>query len=353
MGTEPTGKFNTHENYLRAFAQLAGFDYLSTPDPVLAALADDIRATRAFARARPSASPDINQVRKSLANAWGMELLLGVSGEIATDAELLGLVNAQGVVQAYYAVYHAAQALSVARGGRRVESHPATQKQFASLWMTPTFGVAPWCLASTKDGYSGLPSGHSVDETVHSWTSCTPDTCLDIACKALRTTREGQFKDAIKKAREQKRKKLREAWKAEEEARVRGGRRPRKEPSFSLPRLDPLERRSAEAGVRAHTLIDYLYRLRINAQYVDPSTFTEGAEMEYESQGVHRDLQRLVASTLLVHEIFIAAAISGPAMTKIVSDWMAARQPSGVGHIGFARRRDLVLPSVSDVSGGF
>lgn len=353
MGTEPTGKFNTHENYLRAFAQLAGFDYLSTSDPVMTALAADVRATRSFARARPSASPDINQVRKSLANAWGMELLLGVSGEIATDAELLGLVNAQGVVHAYYAVYHAAQALSVARGNRRAENHPATQKQFASLWMTTTFGVAPWCLASTKDGYSGLPSGHSVDESVHSWASCTPDTCLDIACKALRTTREGQFKDVIKKAREQKRKKVREAWKGEEEARVRGGRKPRKEPSFPLPRLDPLERRAAERSVRAHTLIDYLYRLRINAQYVDPSTFTEGAEMEYESKGVHRDLQRIVASTLLIHEIFVAAAIGAAAMTKIVGDWVTARQPSGVGHLGLARRRDLVIPSASSVSERF
>jgi hypothetical protein len=81
MGTEPAGKFDTHGNYLRAFAQLAGFDYLSVADAVLPALAKEIRSTRAFARVRRSPSPDIDQLRKSLSNAWGMELLLGVGGE--------------------------------------------------------------------------------------------------------------------------------------------------------------------------------------------------------------------------------------------------------------------------------
>ena len=198
-----------------------------------------------------------------------------------------------------------------------------------------------------------MPTGHAVDEKLHSWTACTPDTCLDIACKALRTTREGQFKEAIKKAREQKRKTARDAWRVDEERRVRAGRRPRKEPTFPLPRLDPTERRAAEDGVRPHSLIDYLYRLRINAQYVDPSTFTEGAEMEYESLGVHRDLQRIVAGSLLIHEVFIAATIGSAAMTKIVDDWVGARQPSGVGHIGLLRRHALIVPGVAAVSGGF
>lgn len=159
LGTEPTGKFNTHENYLRAFAQLAGFDYLSTTDSVLTRLALAVRSTRSFTHIKPAPSPDIEQVKKSLANAWGMELLLGVGGDIATDVELLGLVNAQGVVQAYYAVYHATQALAVARGGRRVESHPATQKQFASHWVNSAFGLRPWSLGAGPKGYEGLSTG--------------------------------------------------------------------------------------------------------------------------------------------------------------------------------------------------
>lgn len=191
-----------------------------------------------------------------------------------------------------------------------------------------------------------------VNESVHSWTACTPDTCVDLACKALRTTREGQFREAVKKAKEQKRKSLRDRWQREEEARLRDGRRRRKEPRFPLPRLTPQERNGACERVRSHTLIDYLYRLRINAQYVDPSTFTEGAELEYESRGVHRDLQRIVASTLMPHEIFIASTL-GATMMTIVDDWIAARQPSGVGHIGVIRRRDVITPDVSAVSGGF
>ncbi len=75
--------------------------------------------------------------------------------------------------------------------------------------------------------------------------------------------------------------------------------------------------------------------------------------MEHESRGVHRDLQRIVASTLMVHEIFIASTVGSAVMVKIVDDWVTARQPSGVGHIGVTRRRNLIIPKISAVSGGF
>ncbi|MCA1709405.1 MAG: hypothetical protein LC808_41455, partial [Actinobacteria bacterium] len=147
MGTDSEGSFRAHSNYVRSFARLAGFTYDVDPVTALASLRDATVKSSVVTGAQKIANVDLDQVRKSLVNAWGTELLLGLAGEYASEKELVSMANNWGVVQAYYVAYHATQALAVARGAQRPDSHPKTQRMFATHWVNSAFRVPPWCLA--------------------------------------------------------------------------------------------------------------------------------------------------------------------------------------------------------------
>jgi hypothetical protein len=92
MGTDHRGSFLTHTNYLRAFATLCGYYPRDAARAVvLPRMATRIRATLGR-EARTGAIP-LDDVRRSLVNAWGTEFILALSGRYATEEELLRLVN--------------------------------------------------------------------------------------------------------------------------------------------------------------------------------------------------------------------------------------------------------------------
>ncbi len=108
----------------------------------LNALASRVSASPSMATTLPE-SIDEDQVRRSLANAWGTELLLALSSRYATDDEFVRLANNWAVIQAYYVVYHATQALAVAKGFPRPDSHPKTQNQYLSFWVPRPLDLTP------------------------------------------------------------------------------------------------------------------------------------------------------------------------------------------------------------------
>jgi len=61
--------------------------------------------------------------------------------------------------------------------------------------------------------------------------------------------------------------------------------------------------------VRSYTILDYLYRLRIKANYQDAGMFIDGPEDESASRRVHRDLVTIASCTLLVHECHIGGIV--------------------------------------------
>lgn len=223
----PSGSFKTHANYLRAFAFLidvrSAWDAIDWDNLHQRAITAGVFATRS-----DSAGVDLEQVRRSLSNAWGTEFPLRIGEFVIRDDELVALSNNWSVVQGYYAAYHAAQALTVAKKFPRPDSHPKTQNQFHSLWGNRAFEFAPWTLAATEAGYTSVPRGYTIDDKRHSWTGCDRDTCWDIACKALRTTRDDAIVDALARRREVKRRVRRQEWFREERERVERGRRPRR-----------------------------------------------------------------------------------------------------------------------------
>lgn len=323
-----SGSFKTHAGYLRAMAYLAGFGPFARETTVLTRLAREF-STAASKTAKPSGGLDRAQLRRSLHSAWGTEALLSITGEYATE-ELIALGNAWGTVQTYYSCYHATQAT---RGGTRsatASSHPMTQKLYVNFWVQPPRQLRLWSFGAKANGYRNLPLGRSIDESIHPWVTRDDHTCWDVAGKALRTTRQDALPAAMRRRREEKRRERRLAWESEEATRLREGKRPRRQPRFGLPHLTAAQKADVEGRLRPFGFLDYLYRLRIKAQYEDAAMFTDGPESESDSALVYRDLRRLTSSTLLLHEIHVKAAIGDVAFHRLVDERLSrhARSPS-------------------------
>jgi hypothetical protein len=325
---DPGGTFRTHSNYLRSFAHIAGFTnpYERQPTYRLRKFGERVMESPSLTRLRAQPS-EVDQVESSLANAWGTELLLALTGEYAVEDELIKLGNSWGVVQAYYALYHAFQALAVARGHPRPDTHAKTQKSFASFWAERRLELSPWTLAASHQGYLNVPADVAVDESFHPWRRCDKDTRWHLAAKGLRTTREEAVGESFARARDRKAKERRRSWELEERERVAKGLAPRRTPAARRPNLLAAERKQLSAAVRPHTILDYLYRLRVKANYEDASVFTVGPDSEYASRTVHTDLKNIVSAGLLLHELHIRELIGGSRFRSLVTAWLGSTMP--------------------------
>lgn len=338
--SEATASFKTYSNYLRAFMTIARGTGLDTRDFLLRQV-----HTKLFESGRLPRSPcldaDLRQVETSLKIAWGTELLLAMGERFDSD-ELIRLSNNWSVVQTYYVLYHATQAIVVAQGTTRPESHPATQKQFYNLFANRGTGLEPWTMAVDIDGAKNIPTGVTVDDSMHPWSTCTSRTCWNLAYKALRTARQEQLKERYKEARDEKKRNKRKTWKKEENDRIKAGRKPRVERPFPLPLLTPAEKTNINRNYRPFTLIDFLHRLRIRTNYKDSAMFTDGP-LAGESKLVRDDLIGLAAASLLIAELHVRALVGEQEFDAWVEAWVqtyALFDPP----IGLATRKNLHKP---------
>jgi hypothetical protein len=292
--TEHNRSFRTHAGYLRGFRKLAVAGHFLTRERSLSDVAD---------RAMTAYDGHIKPTR---------ETILCTTAELSPHVGLTRLALAWGAVQMYYACYGASQACLVAEGKPRSEDHNTTQRQVVGLWVDRAFSLAPWSLAAVEPGTrnacaSGFLNGpgRPLDMSLHGWASLGPGQEWDRAGKALRTTRDDRVAEAIRRARENKRKERTKAWKVEEEARRASGKLPRETPEMPLSRLTAAEKAAAREKVRPFTMLDYLFRLRIKANYIDDDLFSQGPEDDSDAVSFAAAMQDIVATTLLVHELRI------------------------------------------------
>lgn len=337
---EAQGSFQTHANYLRAFSMLAGFSFPGSASAMRASLAERVSASPTFTGLQQRQA-DLPQIRRSLANAWGAEMLLALPSKYASEDALRRLANNWGTAQLYYVMYHATQALFVAAGSPRPEDHSVTRRVFENYWCERALQLPPWSFAAASGGYRNGP-GRPLDERMHAWARCTSETCWDIAAKALRTTREDALPGAVRARRERKRAAELAAWRAAEAERVARGRRARTAPRLGLPRLTTDEHREVESRLRPYTLMDYIWRLRVKTNYEDATMFTDGPQDDVSAASVHRDLVSLAEATLLVTELHIRQLIGAPTLRRLVDGWVSTNVPRSV-RLGLAIRRDFVV----------
>jgi hypothetical protein len=323
-----TGNFRTHQHYLEAFAHIAA-DGHSLSDDAYIAIKSRFEQNRIQIKI-PEETTNRDQLRRALENAWSTELLLLMSRRVIKEDEIVRLSNNWNVIQGYYAVYHATQALIIGRGMKRPETHPKTQKMFVDFWSRLPIEYAPWSLVMGVNGCS--IKGISIDPSIHQWTSVNSETCWSIACKAIRTTRNDALIERKKVAREEKRKALRKKWQEKN-----AGKNPNLEPpAFPLPQLTAEKKAEIDRDTRCYSLMDYLYRLRIRCNYVDSSMFVDGPEMPSDSTGVRVALIKIVSTTIFATEILLCSTKDGRVLLNgWAKEWVKRSVPQemrfGVG----------------------
>lgn len=349
LDTEHNRSFRTHNGYLAAFRYLAfegrrygehDYQLSKLAQKSLNAYSDQIKPVKV--------AVDRAAVSRCLHRAWGTETILCTTAKLSSDADLLRLALAWGAVQTYYACYGVAQAVLVAEGKARSEQHNTTQNQVVDLWACHGFKLAPWSLAVTEPGARmACPAGflngpgRPLDLSIHPWAIMERGQEWDRAAKALYTTREVRVDGAIRQAREGKKKDRIRAWRQEEDVRLAAGKRTRKVPSTALPRLTPTEKVSARSRVRPFTMLDYLYRLRIKANYIDDELFSQGPDNDSEAYLFSTRMQDIVAATLLVHELWLGKLLGPRWVLKQADMWLGRNAAISAAH-GVALRRKLL-----------
>lgn len=337
--------FLTHAQYLRAFSQLAGFSYWPNKDPAaLEALAQRVAAAFPVPKSLPAV--DANELRKCLNRAWGTELLLGLGSRFEED-EVIRLSNSWGSVQTYYVGYAATQALIVAEGRARPTDHPKTQSQVRALWVDRQSAVQPFSFAampgckSNPSGYKNGP-GRPIDMSLSNWTAVGSNNCWDIAATALRSTRNDAVERKLQEARLRKARDRAKVWQAEEDQRIAKGKAPRKPPGAA--NLTATERAHIEHGVRPYTMLDYLFRLRIKANYEEAAMFTDGPENEGASGVVALDMVRIASAIMVAHEVRIARLVGNAALTTLATNWISSN--SAPANLGIGRRMPILAAAL-------
>ncbi|WP_066898650.1 hypothetical protein [Mycolicibacterium houstonense] len=114
-------------------------------------------------------------------------------------------------------------------------------------------------------------------------------------------------------------------------------------PNYKTAQLTPAEKAACEQNVRAYGWLDYLYRLRIKANYEEARMFTEGPDDEHTSAIVARNMIRMATATMIAHEVRIAQIIGKAGLLDMANDWVQTNNPPATMGIG------LRLPILSQV----
>lgn len=158
--------------------------------------------------------------------------------------------------------------------------------------------------------------------TVTPFRGCSAENSLAFANVALRTTRDDALERARRRKRADKREALKKAWNADEALRSQKGRQPRKRPTFPLPQLTAAEKTRLDTRLRAYSILDYLYRLRIKTHYVDAEMLIEGGD-DQRARQFYVDLRAIASSTMLVSEIRITRIVGLSPFEQWVQAWSA------------------------------
>jgi hypothetical protein len=112
------------------------------------------------------------------------------------------------------------------------------------------------------------------------------------------------------------------------------GKPARPTPTFKTAQLTADEKAVCEKAVRPYGLLDYLYRLRIKANYQDAEMFTEGPEDESSSVLVAMSMVRIATAMMIAHETRIAQLLGRDVILDQARTWVtknAASDTIGIG----------------------
>ncbi|MEN9281536.1 MAG: hypothetical protein RL594_471 [Bacteroidota bacterium] len=236
---------------------------------------------------------ELKQVRLWLTNAWSTEYLLSnIAKDLGADAVAFSVHWA--FPQTYYAVFALRMAWSTA-AGHYDRAHPTVIRRFG---LDSIEGRLPESLAPCLTGIDADYHYHYINNveftTDRRLNRSDVDSVKGYISSALRTTRSGSF----------------EKWKADNISRFmtkKGAKRK------SLSREQKLE---GDSKIGPTSVISYLYRKRIKANYDDVDVFHNDM---INAPLLNHDLQMIVRSFSVVHEAMIARKVGKIAFSELVN----------------------------------
>jgi hypothetical protein len=314
--SEATAKFVVMSNVLDG---IRDYDNGGWPDPDL----HDKTAAAIVQLGKPSSGRprDLTKdVRRLLRIAWQTELAARVSD--VYDDDMLRRCAAQTLpVQAYYAVFNAARAMTTS-AGMACGTHQAVHRDFQSqrarrahggwgVTLTGDPSLLPSCLLSPK---ITTPTGFNPMELSHS-----PE---DYVWAALRMTRRWKVEAA------------REEWLRRNKS--KDG-KPRKQ-------LPGPARTQLIIDLRATTMMDFLYELRRRTNYEGVDEYGSDAE-DYAVERFHRGLLHVADMGMLHYETMLAQYVGVRAYETEVRDWASSAAKVGPWATETAERRLQAIKS--------
>ncbi len=236
--------------------------------------------------------------------AWQTELTARV-GDAFDDPTLRRAAAQVLPVQAYYAVFSAARALSLV-GGSPTDTHRKVHDDFESQRVRRAAG--PWRVALAGD-----PDDIS---------SCrlTPAVCTMTKFNPMELSREPAeyVAAALRMTRRWKIEAAREDWLKKN-----------KRPNGAGYKVLPTRGREEILGrMRRTTMMDFLYELRRRTNYETVDEYGSDADDDA-VQRFHRGLLYLADSGLLLHETQVAQYAGVRALSDAVTEWSASVQRMG------------------------
>lgn len=242
------------------------------------------RCLVATQRLRGDRTLDRERIRRFLRLGWNTEHLLHDSG--SEEAEIQRLNNHWAPVQAYYAVYCAAEAAAYALDGSAPDSHAKALKKVTEY--ARRLGIPPWDLVCTgvlgREGSSttveGLPPGIEIPNNL----------------RLSNVDAAGMIAKCIS---------------AEHKHRISDNWTSRERSGCYKYRYDP----------GATGLLHFLYRLRIKANYREVDVFLAGAT-EREVLDFGRRLRFLVVLAIVLMEVIVLRKIGKRTFLEMAGEYL-------------------------------
>ncbi|MDP9370108.1 MAG: hypothetical protein M3Q03_17870 [Chloroflexota bacterium] len=297
--------FRTYHNYLRAIDRYLRLTY-GREDDLFLHLAEAFSTMPTSGRIK-KVSVD-GRVERSLRQAWATEVFIHHQSETAASAEVISCANLWATVQAYYSVFHAAQA--VIQGSRwwnsPPDSHAGTLKLLSEATSRPIFPPPfdAFCKGPIDTcTFGGMLRGVAITNT-NSLAVPTDHDCHERIGLLLKTTRERQIAEVKQK------------WIDSRENRKPQGGKYRRVPAFHQAKI-------AER-IPATTLFDFLYRFRIRSNYRDAEAFLLGAGGQSEGMAFNEALINYLQATLFVLELVLSRIMGVDELVSSAKGFMEA-----------------------------
>jgi hypothetical protein len=312
-------RFTVHRNYLTSVRLFLETIY-GTDTILPLGLLRAQRQLPAFRRINRRSLSSEREFRRLLAISWASELQLRLAA-VGGDA-FLRYSNAWAPVQAYYAVYMSVQAWLVTVGmSGLLDDHTRTLRSTVSHLLRRRLLPHPWdvsCEGSPElreRVIKGLPSNADPDAHIELLANPTLADFYPRFAKMLETTRDLRLK------------RLRKEW-------LRRTNRTR---------MLQAEKREMAAQLHPTTLFDYLWRLRIRANYGDVSAFLMSGVDDAAHTRFHEGLVTVAGATCLLVQSLVVAQVGTHAYSSAADEFTQGGGVDLGDPAAFLRERKALL----------